>query len=189
MLAELANQLSRITQSPLNQPAGSEQLEALHAAYDVVPSSLIELFSFANGEADSSFKSNGMIAFEAFIGVSQIVHESDFATSYDVYHGLNEFIGCKRINGSKNWHDGLIPISFGYDARCVCIDMQPGPAGKVGQILGLRPTVGGIAVVANGLDELLERTLSIYQNRDLDFSDPDCPCLTLDDFPVIPSTN
>ncbi len=189
MLAELANQLSRITQSPLNQPAGSEQLEALRSAHDVVPASLIELLSFANGEADSSFKSNGMIAFEAFIDVAEIVRESDFATSYDVYHGLNEFIGCKRINGSKNWHDGLIPISFGYDARCVCIDMLPGASGKVGQILGWRPTVGGIAVIANGLEELLGKTLSIYQDCDFNFSDPDCPCLTLDDFPVSQSTN
>ena len=71
----------------------------LRSAYDDVPASLVELLSFANGETDSSFKSNG-IAVEAYIGAEAIARDSDFATAHVVYDGLNEFVICKQINKS-----------------------------------------------------------------------------------------
>lgn len=180
-IAQLVGQLARVTDSQLCGPANDQQIAMLRSAYDAVPASLVELLSFANGEADSSFKSNGIVAFEAFINAEEIASESDFTTADSVYDGLNEFVSCQRIDRSENWRRGLIPISFGYDAHCVCIDMNPESQGTVGQILALQPVTGGISGVANGLEELLQTTLNIYQEKEFDFSDPDCPNLTLED--------
>ena len=183
MMKELVDKLSRITQTALLEPATEQELSALKSRFEIVPTQLIELLSCANGEVDSSFKSDGMIAFEAFISSSQIVQEFDFATSYGVYDELNQFVEGDRIDSTEKWLEGLVPISFGYDAHCVCIDMKPGPSGNVGQILALRPVTGNIDVIANDLKHLLERTILAYESRDFDPSDE--PCLTLADFPLI----
>ncbi|TWU51496.1 hypothetical protein Poly59_30880 [Rubripirellula reticaptiva] len=181
MIAEL-KKLAQLTNSILRPPASDATLELLKSSYSEIPALLVELLSFADGEQDSSFKSNGIIAFEAFISAEEIAREHDFVTSYE-YDDLNQFVECDRINQRPNWHSGLIPISFGYDLHCVCIDMNPGPAGRVGQILGLRPICGNIQVIANDLEALIQKTLAIYDARSVDVSDPNCLCLTLDDFP------
>jgi len=185
MFKELVDNLSQITQTNLSGPASGQEIAALQSRFATVPPELVELLSYANGEVDSNFKSNGMIAFEAFISSEHIIREFDFATSYDVYHDLNQFITCDRIQRTENWHEGLIPISFGYDAHRVCIDMRPGPGGCVGQILALRPVTGNIYVIANDLRQLLERTIAMYKARDFDPSSNTAPCLTLEDFPPI----
>ena len=185
MFEELINNLAKITQSQLREPASERELHELQSRFEEVPSQLLQVLSCANGEAESSFKSNGMIAFEAFIDSENIIREFDFATSYDVYHDLNQFVSCDRIVRNDDWHKGLVPISFGYDAHCVCIDMKPGPNGAVGQILALRPVTGNIDVIAKDLQHLLELTTSMYQSRKFDPSPHDAPCLTLEHFPPL----
>lgn len=184
-IANLTTHLSTITKTTLQKPANRAQLDELLATYEHVPETLLELLAFANGEVDSSFKSNGMIAFEAFISASEIINEFGFATDSDLYVDLNRFVNCQRIDKSSQWHHGLIPISFGYDGHCVCIDMKPGQKGTPGQILGLQPTIGIIAVIAESLTDLLSKTLALYQEQQFEFSDPNSPNLTLADFPSI----
>ena len=95
---------------------------------------------------------------------------------------LSDYEVCDRI--SKEWHAGcLIPIALGYDLHCVFIDMTPGPSGKVGQILAMRPITAELDVIADDLLSLLHKTLAIYQERSFDFNDDDCPNFTLEDFP------
>ena len=183
MIAELAHELSRVTHTCVREPATSQQITELRAAYPEIPDCLIQLLTFANGEVDPIFRHNGMIAFEAFYGCEEIVSYSDFATSYSAYGDLNQFVQTKRIDKSTNWHEGLIPISFGYDAHIVCIDMEPGADGLAGQILALRPITGNISVISNSLEELLTKTLELYRAKNIDFADDDCPLLTLEDFP------
>ena len=91
-----------MTQSPLCEPATEQELAALQSRFELVPAQLIELLSCANGEVDSSFKSDGMIAFEAFISSEQIVQEFDFVTSYGVYDDLNQFVEGDRIDSTGN---------------------------------------------------------------------------------------
>lgn len=185
MIAELAHDLSRVTQTYIREPASNKQISELRAAYPEIPDSLIQLLTFANGEADSVFRYNGMIAFEAFFGSMEIVACSDFATSHEVYRNLNQFVTTKRIDNTSNWHEGLIPISLGYDAHTICIDMKPGAEGLIGQILALRPIAGSISVISNCLEELLSKTLELYSVKNIDLADDDCPLLNLADFPGI----
>ena len=179
-MIEAVNQLAKITNSQLRPPVTAEDLALLKSKYKQLPESLVNLLAIADGETDSSFKSNGMIAFEAFMSATEIAREHDFVESNEL-GDLSHFEGCDRI--SKTWHTGLIPISMGYDLRCVCIDMNPGPAGKVGQILGLRPVTADLNVIADDLPSLLQKTLDIYQERSFNIEDDTCPCMTLEDFP------
>lgn len=176
--------LAQLTNSILNPPVSDTDLASLKSCYSKVPDLLVELLTIADGEQESSFKSNGIMAFEAFISAKDMVREHDFATSYS-YEDLNQFVVGKRIRNTPDWHLGLIPISFGYDLHCVCIDMNPGPSGNVGQILALRPITGGIRVIADDLEALLQKTLGIYKDQSFDINDPSCPCLTLEDFPPL----
>lgn len=181
-MIETVKQLAKITNSELRPPVAAEDLALLKSKYRQLPESLVSLLLIADGESDSTFKSNGMIAFEAFIGAAEIAREHDFVQSYEM-GDLNHFEVCDRI--SKTWRKGLIPISLGYDLHCVCIDMNPGPAGKVGQILALRPVTASINVIADDLQSLLHKTLAIYQSRSFNVDDDDCPSLTLEDFPIL----
>lgn len=184
-MIEAVKQLAEITNSELRPPVTTENLALLKSKYERLPDSLVSLLSIADGESDSSYKSNGMIAFEAFLRASEIAREHDFVESYEL-GDLDHFGGCERIR--KAWHrghKGLIPISMGYDLHCVCIDMNPGPAGKVGQILAIRPVTASLHVIADDVQSLLQKTLAIYRAKSFDFADDNCPCLTLEDFPCL----
>ena len=85
-MIETVKQLAKITNSELRPPVAAEDLALLKSKYRQLPESLVSLLLIADGESDSTFKSNGMIAFEAFIGAAEIAREHDFVQSLSLIH-------------------------------------------------------------------------------------------------------
>lgn len=66
------------------------------------------------------------------------------------------------------WNERWLPIGLSGTATCVCVDLDPGPAGDVGQIIVDQGTQEA-QVIASSLDEYLGKICRCLEDNSLEY--------------------
>ncbi len=136
----------------LRPPATSKALETLAKALgQPLPPELVAMWQVHDGLP--IFEYAGLGATESKrrrAGLEKLRKEGTFA-NHEV------FAQSEPLIQSVKWHPGWIPLAEDGCGNLYCLDLAPGPAGCVGQVIKWEMAGGPFADSSVGLAEMLER--------------------------------
>ncbi len=141
------------------------------------------------------FKVDDNLTFESIASIKKVIYAyntwMNLVLSNEFYEDEDKIENPGRINNDEEiqyrWFDeGWIPICDD-NGDCICIDLNPSPLGKVGQIIQTYHDYNKRIVIANSFSEFIssikyEKIINIFiQNRDLTESSANKPLIESDE--------
>lgn len=148
----------------LNPPATREQIATAEAELGIsFPPDVVETFLIHNGQV---FNSPWLLDGWEFMSLERVVDE------WGVWKGLldgGDFDGEGISSNSDGhtvtdwWHPRWIPLTYDGAGDHHCLDLAPGPLGKVGQIIQMWHDDDSRPLIAPSYREWLSRLVSDFE--------------------------
>jgi len=160
----------------LNIGATEEQLQSAERILGVVfPHDVQCSYTIHNGEnctGRSAKNGSGILGASEFYNLRQIIEVWQMWNDLLREHSSNDVV-IEGYDGVKAvyWNTAWIPIMNTSSGNYICIDLDPAPNGKKGQIISFWTDIAEREVVFDSFTEMLEDYAEKLQNDEIVFSE------------------